>query len=127
MPVKMECTGIEIAIKNDGSNDHPVVSVSLGNSCDFGYKLIGRQPQYIRLNSGDVVLFGGPQRMIEHCVQRVYKNTCPSYLPVNNARLNFTFRDVPELLGNESQWKYSVERDNDNYDQLVQVLTQQQK
>eukprot|EP01119_Soliformovum_irregulare_P003198 TRINITY_DN13535_c0_g1_i1.p1 TRINITY_DN13535_c0_g1~~TRINITY_DN13535_c0_g1_i1.p1 ORF type:complete len:170 (-),score=22.65 TRINITY_DN13535_c0_g1_i1:113-622(-) len=48
--------------KNDGSNDHPVISISLGNSCDFGYKLIGRQPQEIRLNSGDCLLFGGPQR-----------------------------------------------------------------
>merc|ERR1712118_277151 len=23
---------------NDGDNDHPIVSVSLGNTCEFGYK-----------------------------------------------------------------------------------------
>lgn len=28
--------------KNDGDTDHPVVSLSLGDACDFGYKLIGK-------------------------------------------------------------------------------------
>jgi len=25
--------------KNDGDNDHPIVSISVGNSCDFGYNV----------------------------------------------------------------------------------------
>lgn len=98
-----------------------------GNSCDFGYKLIGKQPQYIKLESGDVVLFGGPQRMIEHCVHKVYPKTAPSFLPLEDVRLNFTFRDVPELLGKEGDWKYSVESDNQNFEQLMASIAAERK
>jgi alkylated DNA repair dioxygenase AlkB len=38
--------------------------------------------QSIRLESGDVLLFGGPNRLVEHCVLRVHENTCPKFLPL---------------------------------------------
>lgn len=44
---------------NDGNNDHPIVSITIGNSCDFGIKLVGQKEKFIRLDSGDVIIWGG--------------------------------------------------------------------
>jgi len=89
---------------NDGDNDHPIVSLSLGNSCKFGYRING-QVKHIMLHSGDVLVWGGPLRMMQHAVLQVNSNTCPEYLPIKNARINFTFRDSPNMLGHEEEWK----------------------
>lgn len=94
---------------NDGDNDHPIVSISLGNATEFGYKLSGKAEQFIRLESGDVIIWGGPNRMLLHCVGKVHVGTCPDYLlPImGDARLNFTYRDAPNILGKEQQHKYN--------------------
>ena len=34
---------------NDGDNDHPIVSISLGNRCAFGYKALGAPAQEVTL------------------------------------------------------------------------------
>jgi len=90
---------------NDGDNDHPIVSISIGNACEFGYKL-GQSTHYVRLESGDVLVWGGSQRMMKHSIKCVYAKTSPSYLPVSDVRLNFTFRDAPTVRGKEDQFKY---------------------
>ncbi|KAL0487086.1 alpha-ketoglutarate-dependent dioxygenase [Acrasis kona] len=94
---------------NDGKNDHPIVSITIGNACDFGYKLIGKEAQTLRLESGDVLIWGGVNRMLLHCVEKVYQNTCPDFLQsiFENARLNFTYRDAPDARGREHQFKYN--------------------
>lgn len=101
---------------NDGDNDHPIVSVNVGNSCEFGYKLVGKPESTVLLESGDVLIWGGPNRMLLHCVHKVNSNTCPDYLPIKDVRLNFTFRDAPNVLGNENKYKVSVES---HYDTLL--------
>ena len=92
--------------KNDGDNDHPIVSVSLGNSTDFGYKPLMQPTQSVRLDSGDVAVWGGPQRMLEHCVLSVHSGTCPEFLRdvLGNSRINFTFRSAPNILGRETEF-----------------------
>jgi alkylated DNA repair dioxygenase AlkB len=97
---------------NDGDNDHPIVSISLGNSSQFGYKLPGKPEQFITLESGDVLIWGGPSRMLLHCVGEVHLDTCPEFLTpiIGNARLNFTFRDAPNILGDEEKFKYTEEQ-----------------
>jgi alkylated DNA repair dioxygenase AlkB len=90
---------------NDGDNDHPIVSVSVGNSCEFGYKLTGKPESTVLLESGDVLIWGGPCRMLLHCVRKVSSNTCPDYLPIKDVRLNFTFRDAPNVIGKENKYK----------------------
>jgi len=95
--------------KNDGDNEHPVVSVSLGNTCQFGYKLTGKKEEVMELASGDVLIWGGPNRMLPHCIHKVLMNTCPDFLPIKNVRLNFTFRDAPGILGQEKNFKYNVD------------------
>lgn len=97
---------------NDGDNDHPIVSISVGNATEFGYKLPGKPEQYMRLESGDALIWGGPLRMLLHCVGKVHLDTCPEFLRpiIGNARLNFTYRDAPNTLGNEAQHKYTEEQ-----------------
>eukprot|EP00026_Physarum_polycephalum_P016186 Phypoly_transcript_17043.p1 GENE.Phypoly_transcript_17043~~Phypoly_transcript_17043.p1 ORF type:complete len:243 (+),score=23.71 Phypoly_transcript_17043:91-819(+) len=113
--------------KNDGNNDHPIVSITIGNSCDFGIKRAGKKEEFLRLDSGDVLIWGGPNRMLPHCVEKVYMGTCPSYLPIKDARLNFTYRDAPDVLGKEDLYKYNVQFDYtqllcDKYEQDVYSL-----
>jgi alkylated DNA repair dioxygenase AlkB len=95
--------------KNDGNNDHPIVSICIGNSCDFGYKIVAKQAQTLQLNSGDVLIWGGPNRMLLHCVEKVHQNTCPDFLQdlLGNVRLNFTYRDAPNVRGEENKYKYN--------------------
>ena len=53
----------------DGRSAQPVVSVSLGNGCDFELKHDARdRPRVVRLDSGDALLFGGPCRRVLHTV-----------------------------------------------------------
>lgn len=119
----------------DGQSDCPVVSISLGNSCDFSYILDdaddadahSRATSTIRLDSGDILLFGGPSRHIQHSVRTVHMNTCSQDILDVHAdvlsqcdsvpceeyqndppsfRLNLTFRHAPELLGRENEERF---------------------
>jgi len=96
---------------NDGDNDHPIVSISIGNSCVFGYQVSQQGRKKIILESGDVAVWGGPLRMMMHNVGKVYSNTAPVFLPkeAHNVRLNFTFRDAPNILGREAEFAYFVQ------------------
>jgi len=90
---------------NDGDNDHPIISISIGADCDFGYELDGKVFN-VTLKSGDILIWGGPQRMLRHAVLKVYPATCPTTLTaLNRDRLNFTFRDSPNMLGQEADWQ----------------------
>lgn len=94
--------------ENDGDNDHPIISISIGANCDFAYELEGSVTT-LSLESGDILVWGGPQRMLRHAVQKVYPLTCPSYLTaLNKERLNFTFRDSPNMIGNEEPWQIKL-------------------
>lgn len=102
---------------NDGDNDHPIVSISLGNTSEFGYKPLLAPEKTIAVQSGDVLIWGGPQRMLEHTVRGVKMGSAPDYLQpiIADARINFTFRSAPNIriLGKESQFasdKYWVDQ-----------------
>ncbi len=96
--------------ENDGDNDHPVVSLSIGCTCIFGYKLAGEKEKSVHLESGDILLFGGPQRLVLHCVHTVLSNTAPKAVEsvIGNARINFTFRDAPSVKGKEASYETKV-------------------
>ena len=83
----------------------PIVSVSIGDSCEFAYSAadphsseaavenaVGRQ-QSVRLDSGDVIVFGGPSRMLYHGVTKIHANRRPKDLDMIPGRLNLTFRE----------------------------------
>ena len=92
--------------KNDGSGLNPVVSISLGNSCVFSIKCSDGTISDLTLESGDVVMFGGPARFMFHAVKSV-KFDCPKYLHpiIGKVRLNYTLRYAPEILGREEEFK----------------------
>jgi alkylated DNA repair protein (DNA oxidative demethylase) len=74
--------------------DAPVVSVSLGDACLFRVGGLNRNDptRSFRLESGDVVVIGGPSRLVFHGVDRIYPGT--STLLRNGGRINLTLRRV---------------------------------
>lgn len=69
----------------------PIVSVSLGLSATFligGVKRGGGTRQ-VRLHDGDVIVFGGPSRLIHHGVKPLEPGNDPI---LGNCRINLTFR-----------------------------------
>ena len=84
--------------KNDGCKEWPVVSFSVGNAAMFYFK-VEEKEQEILLESGDVIIFGGPARMMSHKVHKVISQGPTS------CRYNFTFRYAPEILGYEEEYE----------------------
>lgn len=72
----------------------PVISVSLGASALFRIGGMNRRDKtkILKLNSGDVLMFGGQARLIFHGIDRLYPKT--STLIENDARINLTLRRV---------------------------------
>lgn len=112
---------------NDGDEDKPVVSFTLGDSCDF--LVCKAKPQIstahplsdpanlshrILFESGDVLIFGGTSRKIYHSIYKIHSHTAPKFLPLQNGRLNFTFRFTPKIKGDEE--KYSSKNFKSVYD-----------
>jgi alkylated DNA repair protein (DNA oxidative demethylase) len=69
----------------------PIVSVSLGLPAVFlfGGKKRGDRPRRIGLESGDVVVWGGPDRLVYHGVAPLADGDDPL---TSNRRINLTFR-----------------------------------
>lgn len=104
--------------ENDGDNDHPIISFSLGNSCEFGMKLTKGEKK-ITLASGDIIIWGGVQRMMRHSVLSVKTGSSPHYLNLGReVRLNFTFRDAPNILGREEDFAIFDSQANSRYANL---------
>ena len=75
----------------------PVISISLGDSCLFRIGTSEKQGKThsIRLNSGDVIMFGGEARLAYHGVDRIYPNT--STLLKVPGRVNLTLRRISPI------------------------------
>lgn len=75
----------------------PVISFSVGSAAEFAF--IDHYPEHeeavpvVRLETGDVLVFGGPSRRVVHALTRVYSKTQPEWLRMRSGRLNFTFRE----------------------------------
>ncbi|GLE00963.1 hypothetical protein PINS_up009760 [Pythium insidiosum] len=85
----------------------PVVSFSIGSAADFAFCDHYPEPHegvpVVRLESGDVLVFGGPSRRVVHALTRVYPNTAPAWLHMRSGRLNLTFREYcPREVARES-------------------------
>ncbi|MEM6762341.1 MAG: alpha-ketoglutarate-dependent dioxygenase AlkB [Pseudomonadota bacterium] len=80
--------------RDEDAFDAPVVSVSLGDTAVFRFGGTTRRgkTQSIRLQSGDVLVFGGPARLMYHGVDRTLAGSS-TVLP-SGGRLNLTLRRV---------------------------------
>lgn len=72
----------------------PVVSISLGDSCVFRYGGLRRSDpaKKLDLHSGDVLVLGGPSRLVFHGVDKIYAGSL-DLLP-GGGRINLTLRRV---------------------------------
>ncbi len=70
----------------------PILSLSLGDSCRFRYGGDNRldPSATVRLDSGDILVFGGPARLMFHGVDRVSPGTSTLLEPPG--RINLTLR-----------------------------------
>jgi alkylated DNA repair protein (DNA oxidative demethylase) len=77
--------------RNERDFHQPIVSVSLGLTAVFlwGGGKRSERPSRIRLESGDVVVWGGPARLNFHGVAPLAEGTDPVF---GNCRINLTFR-----------------------------------
>lgn len=96
--------------ENDGTSDHPVVNLTLGAACVFAWKHERDDPEKtVVLESGDVLLFGGPCRLVLHGVREVLLQRAPGWMDdfePGRMRFSLTFRDTPEIRGREDEFKY---------------------
>lgn len=84
----------EQALLDAGS---PVVSFSIGSAATFAYGDTRKeaQTQNVELTSGDIVVFGGPARLMYHGITGITPDSCPSYLDFKNpGRINITLRQT---------------------------------
>ncbi|CAL9302491.1 alpha-ketoglutarate-dependent dioxygenase AlkB family protein [Streptomyces sp. SudanB25_2051] len=75
----------------------PVVSLSIGDACLFRFgNTEGRGRPYtdVRLESGDLFVFGGPSRFAYHGVPKVYPDTGDPAVGLRAGRLNITLRET---------------------------------
>lgn len=80
--------------RDEAELDAPVVSISLGDSALFriGGAERGGKTQSLKLQSGDVLTFGGPARLCFHGIDRIHPGT--SSLLKDGGRINLTLRRV---------------------------------
>lgn len=78
----------------------PVVSFSIGDSAVFlyGRERLAETASKVTLDSGDVLVFGGPSRLVFHGVPEVLPHSAPQELVaatgLRPGRLNLTFREL---------------------------------
>ncbi|MFD6675717.1 alpha-ketoglutarate-dependent dioxygenase AlkB family protein [Rhodococcus zopfii] len=79
----------------DERTDAPIVSLSVGDACTFRFgnpRNRGRPYTDVRLESGDLFVFGGPSRFAYHGVPRVFPSTGDRRTGLPGGRLNLTMR-----------------------------------
>ncbi len=91
--------------RDEAALDAPVISVSLGDTALFRFGRgepirRGGATSSIRLQSGDVLLFGGTARLIFHGIDKMLAGS--SGLLPEGGRLNLTLRRVTPASGNAS-------------------------
>jgi alkylated DNA repair protein (DNA oxidative demethylase) len=95
--VNRYCEGARMGLHQDRDETAlaaPVVSVSLGDDALFRIGGTTRKSatRSLKLQSGDVVMFGGPARLAFHGIDRIYPGT--STLIPGGGRINLTLRRV---------------------------------
>ena len=100
----MQIGGFSVLVKDKDESPEslragiPVVSFSIGDAADFAYGASRDEDtcRLVRLESGDVLVFGGGSRMVYHAVRAVHAGTAPEELlqrtNLRPGRLNLTFR-----------------------------------
>ena len=91
--------GAKLGLHQDGEEpaDAPVVTISLGDSCVFRMAGVDRRTgpfTDIELASGDLLVFGGPNRRVFHGVPKLFDGTGPHDIGLPPGRLSITVRET---------------------------------
>jgi DNA oxidative demethylase len=97
--VNLYAPGARLGLHCDGEEpaDAPVVTISLGDRCVFRMAGVDRRTgplTDIEQGSGDLLVFGGPNRRIYHGVPKVFAGTAPQGLGLPPGRLSITVRET---------------------------------
>lgn len=97
--VNLYAPGARLGLHQDAEepSDAPVVTLSLGDTCIFRMAgALRRSAPFCDapLASGDLLVFGGPNRRIYHGVPKVHEGTAPSGLGLPPGRLSITLRET---------------------------------
>jgi len=75
---------------------YPVMGLCIGDACKLAYgdeaPKASKTPKALRLESGDVYLFGADARMLWHGITEIFPRTAPVSLRLIPGRLNVTLR-----------------------------------
>jgi alkylated DNA repair protein (DNA oxidative demethylase) len=88
-----------LGLHQDGEepSDAPVVTIALGDTCVFRLAGVDRRTAPftdIEMRSGDLLVFGGPNRRIYHGVPKVLPGTVPGPIGLPEGRLSITIRQT---------------------------------
>jgi alkylated DNA repair protein (DNA oxidative demethylase) len=91
--------GAKLGLHQDGEepSEAPVVTISLGDPCTFRLAAPDRRTgpfTDVRLESGDLLVFGGRNRRIYHGVPKVFDGGAPAGLGLPPGRLSITIRET---------------------------------
>jgi alkylated DNA repair protein (DNA oxidative demethylase) len=97
--VNLYAPGAHLGLHQDGEEPSaaPVVTMSLGDTCTFRLAGVDRRTAPftdVELQSGDLLVFGGPNRRIFHGVPKVAPGTAPEGLGLPPGRLSITVRET---------------------------------
>jgi alkylated DNA repair protein (DNA oxidative demethylase) len=91
--------GARLGLHQDGEEPSaaPVVTISLGDTCTFRLAGVDRRTgpfTDLEVRSGDLVVFGGVNRLIYHGIPKVFPDTAPEGLGLPSGRLSLTVRET---------------------------------
>jgi alkylated DNA repair protein (DNA oxidative demethylase) len=91
--------GARLGLHQDAEepSEAPVVTISIGDTCVFRMAGVDRPTAPfvdVRLESGDLLVFGSPNRRVYHGVPKVFDDTSPSGLGLPPGRLSLTVRET---------------------------------
>jgi alkylated DNA repair protein (DNA oxidative demethylase) len=91
--------GARLGLHQDAEepSDAPVVTISLGDRCVFRIAAVDRRTAPftdVELQSGDLLVFGGPSRRVYHGVPKVFDGSRPYDLGLPPGRLSLTIRET---------------------------------
>jgi DNA oxidative demethylase len=97
--VNLYAPGAHLGLHQDGDEPSgaPVVTISLGDRCLFRLAAVDRRTgpfTDVELSSGDLLVFGQPNRRIYHGVPKLLNGTAPAGLGLPPGRLSITLRET---------------------------------
>jgi DNA oxidative demethylase len=97
--VNLYAPDAHLGLHQDGEEPSlaPVVTISLGDACVFRLAGVERRTgpfTDLEMRNGDLLVFGGPNRLIYHGVPKIIPGTAPDGLGLPPGRLSITVRET---------------------------------